>query len=86
MQVRSTTVLNVADPDIFTMVVNDFSNIEMNLTREQHAHNQGMHPELEPILSPAFHLDRFALSWFGTNRLLSLTCYSIIPNKPPHAQ
>jgi hypothetical protein len=76
MQVRSTTVLNVADPDIFTMVVNDFSNIEMNLTREQHAHYQGMHPELEPILSPASHLDRFALSWFGLNRLPKPNRYS----------
>jgi len=58
------------------MVVKDFSSIEMNLTCEQRAHNQGMHPELEPIFFPASHLDGFALSWFGTNRLLNPTYYS----------
>jgi hypothetical protein len=56
------------------MVVEDFSSIEMNLAREQRAHDQGVHPELEPIFSPASHLVGFALSWFGPNRLLSPTC------------
>ncbi len=76
MQVRSTAVLIVADPDIFTMVVNDFSNKEMNLTREQHAHNQGMHPKLEPILSPVFHLDGFALYLDWTEPPLRPTRFS----------
>ena len=73
VQVRSSTVLNLADLGIFVMVVKDFSSIEMNLAREQRAYNQGVYPEAEPKFSPASHLDSFALSWFGPNRLLSPT-------------
>jgi hypothetical protein len=56
VQVCSGTVLNLADLGTLVMVVKDFSRIEMKLTREQRAHNQGMHPDLEPKFSPAPHL------------------------------
>jgi hypothetical protein len=67
MQVRTTTVFYLADSGVFLMMVNDFSSIEVNLTREQHAHNQGMHPEAVPIFSPVFHPKVIALSWLGLN-------------------
>jgi hypothetical protein len=60
-------VPDFAHPGVLVMVVKDFSSIEMNLTREQHAHNQGVHPELVPILSPMSHLKDIALSWLGLN-------------------
>ena len=65
VQVGSTMVLNLADPGNFVMVVKDFGRKEVDFTREQHAHNQGAHPVLVPIFSPASQLDGFALSWFG---------------------
>ena len=37
------------------MVVKDFGSEKVDFTREQQAHNQGMHPELVPIISRAFH-------------------------------
>lgn len=63
VQVSSTMVFNLADPGVFVMVVKDFSSVEMNLTREQHAHNQGMHPDLLPIFLPASHLEGSIFAW-----------------------
>jgi hypothetical protein len=48
-------VLTLTDPVVFIMVVGKFSRVEMNLPREQHAHDQGMHPEVLPIFLPASH-------------------------------
>src|SRR5208337_5399061 len=67
VQVRSTMVLNLADPGNFAMVVKDFGRKEVDFTREQHAHNQGAHPVPVPTFSPASQLEGLALSWFGLN-------------------
>ena len=65
VQVGSTMVGNLADPCAFVMMVKDFGSEEVDFTREQHPHNQGMYPELVSIISPASQLDRFSLSKFG---------------------
>jgi len=62
VQVCSSVVINLADPGNLVMVVKDFGRKEVDFTCEQHAHNQGAHPILMPIFSPAFHLGGFALS------------------------
>jgi len=67
-------MFNLAGPGVFVMVVKDFSGVEMKLTRQQRAHNQGMHPERESKFSPTSHRDGFALSCFGPSRLLSPAC------------
>jgi hypothetical protein len=51
------------------MVVEDFGTIEVDFTREQHAHNQGAHPVLVPIFSARPHLKGYALS---LNAILSV--------------
>jgi hypothetical protein len=58
-------VADLADPGVFVMVVKDFSSIEVNLAREQHAYNQAMQPDHVPVFSPVSHLGSLALSWFG---------------------
>jgi hypothetical protein len=50
----------LADLGVFVMVVKQFSRGEMQLAGEQHAHNQGMHPEPEPEFPPASHYAIFA--------------------------
>jgi hypothetical protein len=70
VQVGSALVLNLAYPGNVVMVVQDFGRKEVNFTREQQAHDQGSHPEVLPISSPASH-DGFALSWFGPNQKVS---------------
>ena len=75
VQVRSTMVADLADPGVFVMVVKDFSSVEMNLTREQHAHNQGMHPNLLPIFLPASHVKDIALSCLDLICLFSPTYF-----------
>ncbi len=67
VQIRATMVPDLADPGILVVVVDDFNGIEMNLTGEQHAHDQGMHPDRVPVFSPVSHLGYIALSWLGLN-------------------
>jgi hypothetical protein len=37
------------------VVVKDFGRKEVDFTREKQAHNQGAHPEVVPMFSPASH-------------------------------
>ncbi len=60
-------VLNLADPGNFGMVVKNFGGEEVDLTREQHAHHQGINPVLVPRFSPTSQLAGHTLSWFGLN-------------------
>ena len=61
MQVGPARVRNLADLGVFfLMMVKNFRGVEMNLPGEQHAHNQGMHPEPEPEFPPASHYAIFA--------------------------
>ncbi len=66
VQVSSTMVLNLADSCGFGMVVKDFGGDEVDFTREQYAHNQGVHPVLVPIISPTSQLYGLALSLVWT--------------------
>jgi hypothetical protein len=52
----STTMLKLADPCNFAMVVKDLGTKEVDFTRQQHAHDQGAQPIIVPILAPAPHL------------------------------
>jgi len=58
-------VRNLADHGVFVMMVKDFSGVEMKLAGEQHAHNQGMQPEPEPVFPPASHFVNSAFPWIG---------------------
>ena len=60
VQVAATMMRALADLGVFVMVVKQFSRGEMQLAGEQHAHNQGMHPEPEPEFPPASHYAIFA--------------------------
>jgi len=66
VQVGSTLVLKLADPGNFVMVVKNFGRKEVDFTRQQYAHNQGVYPVLVPTFSPASQLDGFALSLVWT--------------------
>jgi hypothetical protein len=68
VQVGSTTVLNLAHPGNFVMVVKDLGGEEVDFAREQHAHKQGAHPILVPTFSPVSQFEGLALYWFGLNR------------------
>ncbi len=65
VQVGPAMVLNLANPGNFVMVVKDFGRKEVDFTREQHPHHQGMHPILVPIFSPPSQLDGSALYRLG---------------------
>jgi hypothetical protein len=60
VKIGSTPVRNLANLGVFIVMVKDFSRVEMKLASEQHAHNQGMHPEPESVFSPASHVADFA--------------------------
>ena len=47
---------DLANYGVFVVVVKDLNRVEVELTREQHAHDEGMHPETEPLFSLADHL------------------------------
>lgn len=64
VQVGSTRVRNLANPGYFGMVVEDFSRKEVNFAGEQHAHDQGMRPILEPVFSSLSQPNRRAPSGF----------------------
>ena len=64
MQVGPTPMRALADIYFFRMVVKAFRPVEVDFTREQHTCNQGVHPILVPIISPASQLGRRALSGF----------------------
>jgi hypothetical protein len=81
VQVGSTEVLALADPGNFGMVVKDFDREEVNLTREQHAHQEGVNPVLVPIILPAPQRNGRFLSWLGFNLPAQPSPSSIIPNK-----
>ena len=66
VQVGSTVVLNLADPGNFVMVVKNFGGEEVDFTRKQHAHHQGVHPVIVPTSSPAPQLYGLALSMVWT--------------------
>lgn len=55
VEVRSTMMRNLASYGVLLVVVKDFSGKKMKLGGEQRTHNQGMHPEPEPVFSPASH-------------------------------
>jgi hypothetical protein len=44
VQVASAQVLNLANPGNFRVVVKNFGREEVDFTREQHTHHQGMRP------------------------------------------
>ena len=51
VQVGSTRVRNLANPDYFCVVVKNFGTKEMNFAGEQHPHHQGLGPILVSIFS-----------------------------------
>jgi hypothetical protein len=62
VQVGSTMVINLANPDYFRVVVKNFGTKEMHFTRQQHAHHQGLRPILVPIFPAASQPHRRAPS------------------------
>jgi len=56
-------VSDLANHGVLLVVVKDLSGVKMKLAGKQHAHNQGMHPEPEPVFSPASHFADFAIPW-----------------------
>jgi len=72
VEVASAAVRNLADPGDFVMMVKDFSGVEMKLAGEQHAHNQGMHPEPKPVFPPASHFVESTLPWIGPKLPLTI--------------
>ena len=69
VQIGPTLVLNLAYPCHFAVVMKDLGRKEVDFTREQHAHQQGMHPVIVPTFSPTSQVDGFAL--FGPEVKLS---------------
>ena len=67
MQVGPTPVLNLAGPGNLFMMVEDFGGKEVDFTREQHTHEEGMHPSVVPRFPPALQRDSFALPFFDSD-------------------
>jgi hypothetical protein len=50
VQVRSAMVFDLAEPDNFCVVVKEFGSVDVNFTRQQHAHDQGAYPVPVPMI------------------------------------